>query len=419
MNTNIYIISTGNELTTGKSSDTNGPWIASEFLSLGYKITKLSILPDNPQIIKNEILSIMNLPGPNLIALTGGMGPTADDHTLNVICDITQKKPIPHEKSVEKLQFISENRGKIYQDIKMISMRQTMIPEDSEALENEAGIAPGFMIDLNSSTRIACFPGVPREMKMMFSGNFLSLFKKKYDPSRLFTQYRIIWGIGETIFQNQFLKDCKQYIDNGLEWGVAAKPGYIKVTYQSIHSEPVKLVSNIVDSKYADRIGNHVFEDVHEMLVSSNKTISTSESCTGGWVGKLLTDMPGSSSYYMGTITAYHNMIKIKMLDVKKTTLDNFGAISEETAREMAIGVQAKMNTDYAISVTGIAGPGGATRDKKIGLVYIGIKSHYHDTVVYKYEIPSARDFFREYVANISLFHLYKTIRVDLKIDQA
>ena len=130
------------------------------------------------------------------------------------------------------------------------------------------------------------------------------------------------------------------------------------------------------------------------MLTSSKRTVSTAESCTGGLVGKILTDISGASAYYMGSVVAYHNDIKKNILGVRATTLESVGAVSAETAAEMANGIQHKFNTNYAISVTGLAGPTGATKDKKVGLVYIGIKANHEETKVFKYEFPLNRYIF-------------------------
>lgn len=410
---NIHIMATGTEITSGKSVDTNSTWIANELTGLGFSISKFIALPDKPLLIEEEIRNIMARPGENLIIMTGGLGATDDDHTLNVISKITGNETVTDQKALEKLTFLSEQRGKIYQDLLPVSRRQTTIPLAARALDNDIGLAPGFYLNLNETTRLAAMPGVPKEMKKMFSDYFLPLMKKDYNKEDLQSRSRSIWGIPESIFQATFIKKNHELIETGIEWGVTAKPGHIKVTFKSTSSENLRKIISSLDNEYKDKIGDEIFLDIHSMLTSSKRTVSTAESCTGGLVGKILTDMSGSSAYYLGSVVAYHNDIKQNILGVKKTTLDSVGAVSQETATEMANGVQQKFNTNYAISVTGIAGPTGGSKDKKVGLVYIGIKANHEETKVFKYELPLSREIFRDYVANIALFHLYQKLRQD------
>jgi len=416
MSLNIFILSTGTELTTGKSIDTNSTWIANEFQGLGYSIKKISVLPDDPELIEAELKFLSNFSGRNLIIMTGGLGATADDYTLSIVCKITGKDTITHDKAREKLEFISSQRGRAYQEIFPISLRQTTIPATSIPLENEFGLAPGFFIQINSNTKLVALPGVPREMKNIFTNEFVPIFKNTYQPKELFFKSRCIWGVGEVIFQNDFINPNQEFINsNEIEWGVAAKSGYIKASFRSSKQDSLNSIVSKLDSKYFNQIGNNVLEDIHDMLLSSRLSVSSAESCTGGLIAKIFTDRPGCSNYYHGTIVAYQNDIKRKYLGVKEETLKKFGAVSEETAIEMAIGVQEKFNTHYSISVTGIAGPSGETDDKKIGLVYIGIKSHKKAPKIFKYQLSFNRETFRDYVAYTSLFHFYQILKEDTK----
>jgi len=410
---NIHIISTGTEITSGKSVDSNSTWIANELSGLGFSITKFLALPDKPLLIEEEIRYVMARSGLNLIIMTGGLGATADDYTLEVISKISGKQTVTHNTALEKLTILAEQRGKIYQEMLPVSRRQTTIPQGSRVLENDVGLAPGFYIDLNDNTRLAAMPGVPKEMKKMFSDYFLPMMKKDYNKEDLQSRSRCIWGIPESIFQETFIKKNQDIISSGVEWGVTAKPGHIKVTFKSTSSDSLQKIIGKIDSDYKDRLGDEIFLDIHSMLTSSKRTVSTAESCTGGLVGKILTDISGASAYYMGSVVAYHNDIKKNILGVKATTLESVGAVSAETASEMANGVQHKFNTNYAISVTGLAGPTGATKDKKVGLVYIGIKANHEEAKVFKYEFPLNRDIFRDYAANIALFHLYQKLCQD------
>jgi nicotinamide-nucleotide amidase len=414
MRLKIYIISTGTELTLGKSVDTNSAWIANELSELGFYPNRLIVLPDKPDLIKAEIQRIMGEPGEKLILMTGGLGATADDHTLNVICEITKKDTVTHEKAYEKLLYISEQRGKAYQDLLPVSVRQTKVPVQSLVLDNEVGLAPGFCLTLNDETQLAAFPGVPREMKPMFQNEFLKFFRKNYETKEHTLFSRWVWGVGEGIFQETFIKNNPELFQKtDIEWGVTAKAGYIQASFRSEDTYKLKKVKELLYKTFENSVTENVFQEVHDLLIDHQATVSTAESCTGGLVGKLFTDIPGSSSYYMGSVVAYHNRIKMNQLGVPANILHQYGAVSEETAKAMVSGIQEKFDTNYAISVTGIAGPSGGTKEKKVGLVYIGVKSNFGEPEIYRYDLNFNRDLFREYVANTAVFLLYNRLRKD------
>lgn len=413
MNLQIHIFSTGTELTVGKSTDTNSTWIANELTGLGFQVAKFVVLPDRPELIESEIRFIMESDGENLIIMTGGLGATADDYTLEVACKIAETEPVTDEKALSKLIFFAKSRGKAYEDLLPMSKRQTTYPASAALLENEMGLACGFYLSLNKTTKIAAMPGVPLEMKKMFTNKLLPLIKKDYQSDNWTGISHIIWAMGEVIYQETFIKKHNDFIlQNGIEWGVTAKAGHIKVTFRCREEAPLAQINKWIEEDYQQLIGDRVQEDIHEILTKTGKTLATVESCTGGYIAKTITDIPGASSYYLGSIVSYANEIKEKFVGVKRETLDAFGAVSEETAREMAEGIQKQFGTDYAISVTGIAGPGGGTKEKKVGLVYIGIRTP-AETIIHKYELTMGRELFREYVTAIALFHLYKKLTAE------
>ncbi|MCE9501952.1 MAG: nicotinamide-nucleotide amidohydrolase family protein [Leptospira sp.] len=415
MRPEITIIGTGSEITSGKSIDTNSGWIANELFGLGFHVSRFIVLPDNPGLIKEEIRRIMKLPGKHFILMTGGLGPTEDDYTLEVICGIGNCKPVKNQKAYEKLKFVYESRGKTHKDILQIAERQTFLPENSILLENDNGIAPGFICTLDDNCRIAAFPGVPQEMKPMFRDRFVPEFRKIYSSESIYYGSRFIWWTGESLFQEKFISKYRDLIGKGILWGVTAKRGYIKVNFQSPKKELIDEIISLTNSEFPEIVSGDIFADIHSLLTGSKLTLATAESCTGGLIAKIITDTPGSSEYFLGSIVSYHNDIKANLLDVSKETLAEHGAVSMETAKEMAEGLEKKMNSDYSISVTGIAGPGGGSREKKQGLVFIGIKKKNETAGVQKFNFPFTREIFRENAANSALFLLYKLICRDQK----
>lgn len=404
----VHIMSTGSEITAGKSIDTNSAWIANELFELGFQVERFVVLGDDPHAIRLEIEFIMAKEEENLIIITGGLGATADDYTLQVILEITGRNKKTFQPAMEKLERLSRLRGKTFRDIIPMAKRQTLIPEGCIVLMNDTGIAPGFFLELNDNTNFAAFPGVPIEMKKMFSERFIPVIQQIYQKEERFASSVCIWGLSESVFQETFVKANLDLIQKGIEWGVTAKPGYIKFTFRAYQEDLIDEMYDLVTKEYKNLIGNNVFQDIHDKLIEDKKTLATSESCTGGYIAKKITDVSGSSNYFLGSVVAYNNRIKTQILNVKQDTLEKYGAVSEETATEMVEGLEKLFQSDYSISVTGIAGPSGGTQEKKVGLVYIGLKVKGEEVEVKQFELPLGRELFREYVSNFALFLLYK-----------
>ena len=408
---NIIIISTGTEITSGKSLDTNSMWIANQLTDSGYTVNKFMALPDSVSQLKTEISSFSQSKEPTLLLMTGGLGATDDDHTLNIISELRGGGLRKIESAYQKLVSISEKRGKEFMDLLPVTSRQTNVPLDSIELENTVGIAPGFYVKLGENCTLAAMPGVPLEMKKMFLDSLLPIIKKEYIVPAIKYLSKYIWNMSEGLYQREFINKNIEYINsNQIEWGVTAKAGYIKVSFKSDSNDKLKSIESLLKKAYNEKLTDDIFKLVHELLTNRKETVSTAESCTGGYIGKILTDSPGSSAYYLGSIVSYHNSIKESLLNVKYETLEKFGAVSEETASEMLIGLEKLMNTHYCISVTGIAGPDGGSIDKPVGTVFIGIKTKNKAEKIYKHLFSIGRESFREAVTGMAIYHLYREI---------
>lgn len=408
----IMILSTGTEITSGKSLDTNSMWIANELTEMGFNVNQFIALPDNKEQLKFEIERYIQSKESTLLIMTGGLGATGDDHTLSLITDIKGGGIRRVESAYQKLISISEKRGKEYVDLIPTTSKQTNVPVDSLEMENTVGIAPGFFIQLGEFYHLAAMPGVPIEMKEMFSKSLVPILSRKYIKKNLHYESKFIWNMSEGIYQKEFINKNIDYIQsNEIDWGVTAKAGHIKVSFKSESNEKLNHIINLLSHFYKERVTDDIYELIHELLTNRKETVSTAESCTGGYIGKLLTDRAGSSAYYMGSIVSYDNSIKEKFLSVKRDTLLNFGAVSEEIAREMVHGLEKSMQTDYSISVTGIAGPSGGSPEKPVGTVFIGIKTKYKQEKIFKHLFSIGRESFREAVARLSLYYLYREIK--------
>jgi len=411
MNLSIIIMSTGSEITTGKSLDTNSMWIANELSLKGYIAERFIVVPDSPQVIKEEIERFINSKSPTLIIMTGGLGATMDDHTLNVVLSITgfSKKRI--ESAYNKLVTVSEKRGSQYMEILGVTSKQTYIPESAAPLLNTVGIAPGFFVKLGENFWISAMPGVPIEMKAMFSNELLPIILNNFPIIKKLYLSKYIWNMSEGLYQKEFINENINFIkENNIEWGVTAKAGHIKVSFISESEVLLNEILKRLQEHYKKLLTDDILESIHHLLINRNETLSTAESCTGGYIGKSITDLAGSSKYFLGSIVSYHNDIKEKLLYVKNDSLKNYGAVSDEVAREMLVGLEKSFQSTYGISVTGIAGPGGGTAEKEVGTVYIGIKRINKEAKIFKHLYPFGRESFRNAVVQISLYYLYNEI---------
>ncbi|TGL90171.1 nicotinamide-nucleotide amidohydrolase family protein [Leptospira congkakensis] len=409
----IVIISTGSEITAGRSLDTNSGWMANQLFELGWKVKKFIALPDDPELILSELKTLKQLAEskPVLVLMTGGLGPTEDDYTLETVLKLSGKKSYSVEKAKIRLQRIYESRGKQYSDILPTVMRQTHVPEDCKTLDNHVGIAVGFVEPIGVDSYLVCMPGVPSEMKEMFARRLTPELKRIYPRENLVQKTKWLWNIGESLYQKDFVEAHRDRLFSGVEWGVTANRGYIKCIFQSLDSKKLEKVVAELENQYPKIISDDVFTFVHEELISKKLTIAVGESCTGGLLGKKLTDSPGSSSYFVGGFLTYSNELKESLLGVPEDTLNQFGAVSKETATAMAKGISEKTKADYCISITGIAGPDGGTDEKPVGMVWIGIKSPEGSIETHSYIFPGNRESIRENASNTALFLLYQSLK--------
>ncbi len=408
----FVIISSGSEITGGRSLDTNAKWIANELFLLGWQVQKFVVLPDDPNRIYSELNALLenSKQEPTFVIMTGGLGPTEDDYTLETVLKLTDKKSYTVEKAKIRLLRIYESRGKKYEDIIPTVLRQTEVPENSFVLDNSVGIASGFIESIGANFGLACLPGVPREMTEMFSKRLVPELKRRFPRENLNIEIRWLWGIGESLFQSEFIENNRDIISKGIEWGVTANRGYIKVIFISKIKSILDEILSKLNSKYSHIISEDVFQSVHSELIKQKKTVAVGESCTSGLLGKKFTEFPGSSAYFLGGFLTYHNNLKVNLLGVKEETIANFGAVSYETAIEMVNGVHERAGSDFSISITGIAGPEGGTKEKPVGTVWIGVKESGSGPIAEKFEFPGDRDTIRENAANTAIHMLYKLL---------
>lgn len=410
----VIVVSTGSELTAGRSQDTNASWIANELFGFGYTVGKFIVLPDDPTTIRKELEEASSGASPErpiLIVMTGGLGPTEDDYTLEVVCDLTGSVPVRNDKAFDRLQALYRLRGKGFEEALSTALRQVSVPSKSAVLNNSVGIAPGFWSELKPGAYLACMPGVPKEMTAMFREELLPRIREHFQSGEVHSDFVFIWGMSESLFQQEFIEALPHFREGKVVWGVAAKRGYIRVTYQSSDEKLVAELIRLTWEKYSGLCTGDLFEELPKLLLEKKLTVGTAESCTGGLVAKLFTDRAGSSEYFLGSVVSYANSVKAEILGVSSESLEKYGAVSEQVAREMADGAARILNTDVAISITGIAGPGGGTPTKKVGTVFIGTYIKGQETQVKELYLPFKRELFRDAVSATSLYILYNRLR--------
>lgn len=394
------LILVGTELLNGGMVDTNSIYMAEELNKYGIEIESKLIVRD----YIDEIIKAIDYARKNsdLIIMSGGLGPTIDDLTKDAVAKYLNKKMIVDEDELAELKAKFEERkiAFIPNNIKEVEK-----PEGAVSFKNGAGMAPAVYID-----GIVCFPGVPVELYDMFP-KFLSWYAKEKNlkTDEIFIKDLVTYGIAESHLDSM-ISDI--FTEKGIEYEFLVKDFGILIRLQSKMSNK-NIVEKIVEKIY-NRVGDNIFGEDSERLesliikrlIEEKKTLSVAESCTGGLLADSFINVSGASEVFLEGMVTYSNEAKMLRLGVKKETLEKYGAVSEETAREMVLGLK----TDTGISVTGIAGPNGGTLEKPVGLVYMGIRNG-NDVIVEKKIFKGSRRKIRERAVLHSLFCLNKILK--------
>ncbi len=365
---NIALITIGAELLNGTRIDTNAAWIGWHVIPSGGEIKWHRTVPDE----KKEILSALNDIPKNIsvVLMTGGLGPTHDDITSSVLYEYFKANPLFDEPYWKKLSERFKKRGR---EIPESNRNQAMRPDKGKVIDNPIGSARGLHFT-NNRYEVFSMPGVPAEMQSMMHNTVLPWIVEN-SKNQFCTKTLRTTGIMESALYEKLEPVLNKHTDID----VAFLPKFIGVDIR-IFSKDLAALNRTLSEIYPLIKKYHFGEDKEEledivgsMLAEKHLTIATAESCTGGLIGDRLTNTPGSSAYVKGGIISYSNEVKQSHLGVQLNTLKTVGAVSEETAKEMADGVRKSLKSDIGLSSTGIAGPGGGTKEKPVGLVYIGL----------------------------------------------
>ncbi len=363
MDKRVAIICIGNEILAGKTIDTNSVHISQRLAGTNYKVVFKAQIGDTSDEIRRTL--DFALTTADIVFTTGGLGPTFDDITKKTIADYFGIKLILDENLLGKTKAFFQKMGV---EMPESNISQALIPQGSEYFENPLGTAPAIKIE-NRGKIVFLLPGVPREMETLLGYILKSLGVERENIKTI-----RIFGIPESVIQERLIP----YIPEEIKEYVAFLPSYRGVDIRLYGGgEKAELLLTKIKEMFSENIygeGDVLIEEVvGKMLRKKKLTLGIAESCTGGLVAHLITNISGSSDYFLGSITAYHNDVKMNVLSVNKSSLKDYGAVSEVVAREMAIGVMNVLNTDIGISTTGIAGPTGGTKEKPVGLVWMSV----------------------------------------------
>lgn len=376
------IISIGDEVLIGQVVNTNAAWLGKQLVSLGIPAARIITVPDDEREILAEFKTAFR--NYDVIVVTGGLGPTHDDITVKTVAKFFKSKYVLNQKVLKHVKSVFARRNI---PMPAVNVGQALVPEIATVLENKTGTAPGLLID--KAGKVFCvMPGVPYEMKYISKTGLFPYLEKKYRKkiTRVIQQKTLhTIGIGESLLAER-LGDINKIVRKGKDFEVklAFLPSNyevrLRITAIAKSTARAKLLLLQAEKLITKKAGSYIYSTeegsiestVGKILKRKKLTISCAESCTGGLLASKLTDIPGSSAYVMDAIVSYSDEAKHRLLGVKKETIKKLGAVSEQTAIEMAKGIRKRSGTDIGISTTGIAGPAGARKDKPVGLVWIG-----------------------------------------------
>jgi nicotinamide-nucleotide amidase len=406
------VITIGTEILYGHILDTNSQFISNLLSDIGVQVILKSSVGD----ARDEILSILAYAEKlsSLIFITGGLGPTNDDITKRCLSEYLNSPIRINQQALTEVSAYFKSRGLPFTES---NQRQAELPIMAQVITNDMGTAPGMWLERDDHLFIS-MPGVPHEMQHMLRSKVIPRIRERYQTPIILHKLIMTAGIGESWLADKIAgweEQLPPYIS------LAYLPGYgqVKLRLTGTGDEPELVKSELGEKVIQLRklIPEYIYgedgltlqEKIGQILRTRRETISTAESCSGGYVSHLITSIPGSSDYFTGGLVAYQNEVKIKELGVSRKTLEKFGAVSEETVREMSMGCREKFNSDYGISTSGIAGPSGGTPEKPVGTVWMAVTDP-SGTITRKFSIAKDRINNIKYSSTAALILLWQRI---------
>jgi len=372
----IDIISIGDELLIGQVINSNASWMGQKLSSQGMRINRMVAVADTHEAITQALEN--SLRNARVVLITGGLGPTKDDLTKDVACDFFGSKLVLNEDVRDHVETFFKKRGV---DLTKLNYWQAMVPDNCEVIHNAVGTAPGMHFE-KDGVHYLFMPGVPMEMKSIMDTWAIPFFKKLCSPSAYVEKTVLTHGMGESFLADK-IADWENNLPENFSLAYLPSPGRVRLRISArgdnesnlqkeLETQILNLKSHIEQLIFG--YNNDTLEEVVEkMLLNKKATLSTAESCTGGLIAHKITSIPGSSQYFKGAVVAYANEIKENVLNVNADDLEREGAVSETVVLQMATNVRDLYKTDYALAVSGIAGPDGGTEEKPVGTVWIAL----------------------------------------------
>lgn len=372
------IITIGDEILIGQIVDSNSAWMAVELNKIGINVKQISSISDNEQHILNALKEAEDRA--DIILITGGLGPTKDDITKQTLCKYFNCGLKVNTEALENVVTLFAQRGYTLNEL---NRKQAELPETCEAIINTLGTASGMWFE-NAGKVFVSMPGVPYEMYKMMELSILPKLQKKFKTPVIFHRTILTQGVGESTIAEK-IQNWENNLPENLKLAYLPSPGLVRLRISAtgndetelkklVNTEEIKLLDLISDIVYG--FDNETLESVLKDLFTENHfTLSTAESCTGGYIAHLITSVSGSSAFYKGSVISYSNEIKINELQVSEKDLKEHGAVSQQVVEQMAKSVREKYKTTFSIATSGIAGPDGGSDEKPVGTVWIAIAS--------------------------------------------
>ncbi len=372
------IITIGDELLIGQTIDTNSAWIGAELSRAGFDVSRIISIHDRREDILTTLGEVTGKT--DVVAITGGLGPTSDDITKPTLCEFFKTKLVTNEEVLKQITEMLKKRNFIMNDN---NRRQAEVPEKCTILKNERGTAPGMWFEKDGTVFIS-MPGVPYEMKYLMSERVIPELKKRFTSQVIIHKNIMTYGSFEARLA-EMLSGFESELPPEIRLAYLPSSGIIKLRLTATGTDRGYL-EDLVEKhtkKLFDIIPQYIYAEEEEplekaigsLLAENHMTVSTAESCTGGEIAHLITSVPGSSAYYKGSVIAYANTAKQEILFVPDSLIEEKGAVSEEVVRAMAEGARGQFHSDFSVATSGIAGPDGGTQDKPVGTVWIAVAS--------------------------------------------
>lgn len=390
----VALLSIGDELLIGKTINTNASWLGEQLSAIGFDIHCVETISDN----REQILSSLNrlIAENNVVIITGGLGPTNDDITKFVLCELFHTELEFNQQAYDGMARYVLARN---QEINEKNLTQAQFPKKARFVPNPCGTASGMWFEKNG-TIVVSLPGVPREMKAIMSESVIPWLKERFKLPAIYHRHVLVSNIAESKLA-EIIADWEEQLPSQIHLAYLPQPGIVKLR-MSCTAETEEIAHSLVaieEEKLSAIIKPYIWgydddtieEVVGNLLLKYGETVATAESCTGGNISRMLTRISGSSTYYWGSIISYDTSVKIKELHVAPTDVEQYGVVSEQVVQTMATEVRKKIGTTYGVATSGIAGPMGGTTENPVGTVWIAVASE-QNVVVQKFLFGTERE---------------------------